>query len=110
MPLKAGDKVEGYPYLWLRQRDAGETEGRKARPVCVAVASADAVGQSHLALLPISSQRPAATQSAIKIPQLERKRLGLHGDRPAWVYLGEYNYDIAERSFHLTRQPGQRQA
>jgi hypothetical protein len=76
----------------------------------VAVAAADAVSQTHLALLPISSQRPAATQIAVEIPQLERKRLGLHVDRPAWVYAGEHNHDIAERSFYLTPRLGERQA
>ena len=37
--LVAG-QVFRYPFLWKRQRAAGETEGRKARPVCLAVTTA----------------------------------------------------------------------
>src|SRR5690349_9809646 len=45
-----------YPYLWRWQRERGETEGRKERPVCIVVAvqnPRDAL--THLALLAITS-------------------------------------------------------
>ena len=52
-----------YPYLWKREHDRGETEGRKDRPVCLAISLA-MKGDTYLYLLPISSQQPAAGQTA----------------------------------------------
>ncbi len=101
--LKAGDILDNYPYLWLRQKRAGETEGRKSRPVCIAIAVASGDGNTHLALLAISSQAPKANQVAIAVPELERRRIGLEDKRDAWVYLSEYNYDVLEESFYLKR-------
>ncbi len=105
MALKAGAVIDDYPYLWFRQARAGETEGRKPRPVCVAVAVANEEGSTHLALLAISSQPPTAKQVALAIPQAERHRIGLDADRPAWVSVDEYNYDVLEESYYLPRKP-----
>lgn len=33
----AAGKVFWYPFLWKREQLEGETEGRKKRPVCIAV-------------------------------------------------------------------------
>jgi hypothetical protein len=104
MPLKAGDIVEDYPYLWLRQRRTGETEGRKPRPVCVAVVVTSGSGKTHLALLAISSRPPTAAQLALPVSESERRRIGIDASKPAWVYVGEYNYDILEDSFYLPRK------
>lgn len=101
MVIKAGDVIEGYPYLWLRQSRAGETEGRKPRPVCVAIAVGAEDNKTHLALLPISSQPPTANQIAISIPARERERLGLDAGKEAWIYVSEYNYDILRESYYL---------
>lgn len=103
--LKAGDVIEGYPYLWLRQSRAGETEGRKPRPVCVAIAVVGENGKTHLALLPISSQPPTANQKAIPIPARESERLGLDADKQAWIYVNEYNYDVLGESYYLPAKP-----
>ncbi len=108
MSIQQGDIVEGYPYLWLRQFQAGETEGRKPRPVCVAVVAKGKSCNTHLALLPISSQKPAAGQAAVLLLPAERRRIGLDGDRPAWVYANEYNYDILEASYYFPQSPGTR--
>lgn len=105
MFLKAGDVIEGYPYLWLRQSRAGETEGRKPRPVCVAIAVKGDDNKTHLALLPISSQPPTTNQKAIPIPSRERARLGLDVDKEAWIYVSEYNYDVLGESYYLPAKP-----
>jgi hypothetical protein len=105
MALKAGDIVEGYPYLWLRQSRAGETEGRKPRPVCVAIAVVGEDNKTHLALLPISSQPPMTNQIAIPIPARERQRIGLDVDKEAWIYVSEYNYDVLGESYYLPAKP-----
>jgi hypothetical protein len=91
-----------YPYLWLQQSRRGEESGRKDRPVCLVMAVHDPKADlHHLAFLAISSQEPRPDQEAIEIPDIERKRAGLTGYPQAWVYVSEWNYDIAERSFYL---------
>lgn len=90
-----------YSYLWLDQQQQGETEGRKARPVCLALSvRSDPAGEHHLLLLAISSQTPRPRQSAIEVPEIERRRGGLSRYPRAWIVTSEYNYDIAERSFY----------
>ena len=98
--LKPGE-ILNYPYLWRWQRERGETAGRKERPVCVVVAVKATGGRTHLALLAISSRPPQSDQIAIEVPQIERRRAGLSDSTTAWVTVSEYNYDIAEQSFHL---------
>jgi hypothetical protein len=105
MALKAGDIIEGYPYLWLRQSRAGETEGRKPRPVCVAIAVVGEDNKTHLALLPISSQPPMTNQIAIPVTARERQRIGLDVDKEAWIYVSEYNYDVLGESYYLPARP-----
>ena len=90
-----------YPYLWLEQDLRGETEGRKTRPVCLALSVPSQTGEHHLLLLAISSQPPRADQSAIEVPEIERRRGGLTRYPRAWIVTSEYNYDIAERSFYF---------
>jgi hypothetical protein len=90
-----------YPYLWASQRDGGESEGRKDRPVCLLLAIHDpAQDVHHLVLLAISSQPPTSDQIALEIPDTERRRGGLTRYPRAWLVISEYNYDIAERSFY----------
>lgn len=91
-----------YPYLWKRQRGKGETEGRKDRPVCIVVAVRGKQDNlTSLALLAISSQPPISEQAALEVPEIECRRAGLSEFRRAWVSIGEYNFDVAERSFYL---------
>ena len=106
MALKSGDIVTNYSYFWLRQKRAGETEGRKPRPVCVAIAVKTANGETHLALLPISSQPPQRGQHAITLSKSEMQRVGLADGKDAWIFVSEYNYDIAEHSFYLKPKAG----
>ena len=90
-----------YPYLWASQRDEGETEGRKARPVCMVLRIRDPGSDTHhLVLLAISSQPPRDDQAALEIPDTERRRAGLGRYPKAWIVVSEFNYDIAERSFY----------
>jgi hypothetical protein len=93
--------VISYPYLWRWQSESGETEGRKARPVCVVVAVRSEQSNTHLMLLAISSQRPNVAADALEVPEIECRRGGLSNWKRAWITVSEYNYDIAERSFYL---------
>jgi hypothetical protein len=109
--MTASDPAQGsvivYPYLWARQRDAGETEGRKTRPACVVLRLRDRQqALHHLVILAISSKPPAENQRAIEIPDTERQRAGLSRYPRAWVIVSEYNYDVVERSWYYeARKP-----
>jgi hypothetical protein len=94
-----------YPYLWVRQAEAGETEGRKARPVAVGVRIARPNGEDALILFAITSQVPDATRLAVEIPETERRRAGLDVGTRLWIILDEYNQDIIGQSFYLEPEP-----
>jgi hypothetical protein len=103
--FKSGSIVS-YPYLWRWQQEKGAEHGEKSRPVCLALVLPDArQNLTHLMLLPISSTSPFAGQDAIEIPSLELRRAGLSAFKRGWITVSEYNYDVAERSFHF--EPGQ---
>jgi hypothetical protein len=104
--LPPAGSVIRYPYLWRSQRDEGETEGRKNRPVCLAVHGPHPSGAgTALILLAISTKPMRGDQAAIPIPEIECRRAGLDPALEGWVYVDEYNLDVAERSFHYA--PGE---
>lgn len=81
--------------------NAGKPRAGKERPVCVLIATRGADGLTHLALLAISSPPPGSGQTAIEVPEIERRRAGLDAGKRAWITTSEYNYDVAERSWYL---------
>ena len=95
---KAGE-VFRYPFLWKRQDLQGETEGRKSRPVCIAVTIANANGETVVFILPIATQPPIASRHAVEVPDIEARRVGLDLHVRKWVMLDEINTDIIERSW-----------
>lgn len=95
----AAGEVFRYPFLWKRQQDQGETEGRKPRPVCMAVTTTTAKGQTLLFIVPITTQPPFAGRIATEVPVMEARRAGLDTGKPCWVMLDEFNTDILERSY-----------
>lgn len=90
-----------YPYLWARESDRGETEGRKQRPVAVAFRLVRDKGGDGLILLAITSQKPAQGRACVEIPASERLRAGLDRDKRLWIILDESNEDVIGKSFHL---------
>ena len=95
----SGD-VWRYDYLWRWQHEAGETEGRKSRPVAFAAVVANKAGKTDLFILPITSVPPQG-RLALEVPQIERRRAGLDDDKPLWIMLDEYNHDVLEGSFYF---------
>lgn len=95
---KAGE-VFRYPFLWKRQALQGETEGRKSRPVCIAVTIANANGETVVFILPITTHPPLAGRHAVEVPDIEARRAGLDLHVRKWVMLDEINTDIIERSW-----------
>jgi hypothetical protein len=60
-----------FPYLWVREAERGETEGRKHRPAAVGVRISRPKGEDFLVLFPITSQPPSPDRFAVEIPEME---------------------------------------
>ena len=92
--------VFAYPFQWSDER---HVENPKSRTTCLAIRRKTAIFRGsaivHLFLLGISD-RPRPHQTAIEIPPMEKRRAGLHEDRPAFVVISEYNYDALPHSWH----------
>lgn len=93
-----------YPYLWARQASAGETEGRKERPVAVGVRIPRPDGDLVL-FFPITTKQPEKARFAAEIPAIEKRRAGLDADRRLWIILDEFNTDLVGKSFYLEPEP-----
>lgn len=93
--------IFSYPYLWHWQDQRGETEGRKPRPSCLALAVQNSQGETVLFIVPITSTEPDPQRAAILVPVLEARRANLDMDIPLWVIVDEVNTDIWERSYYL---------
>lgn len=93
-----------YPYLWARQASAGETEGRKERPVAVGVRIPRQNGDLVL-FFPITTKEPEKARFAAEIPAIEKRRAGLDADRRLWIILDEFNTDLVGKSFYLEPEP-----
>jgi hypothetical protein len=102
--LRTGAVIR-FPFLWAREAERGETEGRKFRPVAVAVRIPKTAGEDVLVLFPITSQEPARDRFAAEIPETEKRRAGLDGAIRLWSVLDKYNQDVIGRSFYLEPEP-----
>jgi hypothetical protein len=91
--------VVSYNYLWAREYDRQEESGRKARPVCVQIIIAAGKSGTIVALFPITSQPPQAARTALEIPEMEARRIGL--TIPSWLVIDEWNLDDLARSPHI---------
>ena len=94
-----------FPYLWVREAERGETEGRKPRPVAVGVRIARRNDDDVLVLFPITSQPPSPDRIAAEIPEMEKRRAGLDATLRLWIILDEYNQDTINQSFYLDGEP-----
>ncbi len=90
-----------YPFLWRREADRGETEGRKARPVAVTLLVRNAADEMEVLMVPVTSQPPGNDRFAVEVPDIEKRRAGLDGDLSLWIMADEANTDLPGRSFYL---------
>lgn len=97
---KAGNVLR-YPYLWARQAEHGETEGRKTRPCAVILSLKAGSGQTELRLCAVTTQPPHSGTHAVEVPEIEKRRAGLDSDVPLWVIVDEHNLDVFEQSFYI---------
>jgi hypothetical protein len=93
-----------YPYLWRREAEKGETEGRKDRPVTVALRIGRFDGLETIILIPITTKMPEPGRLASEIPVAEKRRAGLDPDLRLWIMLDEANIDVIGKSYYLRDQ------
>jgi hypothetical protein len=91
--------VISYNYLWAREHDRDEESGRKARSACVQVILARRETGTVVALFPITSQPPRTGRTALEIPEIEARRIGL--TIPSWIIVDEWNLDDLAKSPHI---------
>ena len=96
MSQRAPGSVLLYPYWWRSDARRG-VENPKDRTTTLVIsqkaATRDGATLVHLFLLGITDS-PRASQSAIEIPPIEKRRAGLDPARAAFVVVSEYNYDV----------------
>lgn len=82
--------VISYAYLWRREHDAGQEEGRKNHP-CVIVLSVEKHDTgTKVTVAPITHSPPSGQRPCLEIPLRVKQRLGLD-DQHSWVILDEMN-------------------
>jgi hypothetical protein len=99
--MRPEGSVFHYPYLWVDLAERG-IEQPKDRVTTLALSARnlraeDGVETFHLLLLGITDS-PREDQTVVEIPSMERRRGGLDPQRPAFVVVSEYNYDVVPGS------------
>ena len=83
--------VVRYDYLWAREAERGQDQG-KDRPTCLVAASDSAARPRYVVLLPITHTPPLGDTIGVEIPAKVRQAIGLD-DEPSWVIVSEHNID-----------------
>jgi hypothetical protein len=91
--------VISHNYFWARESDRHEESGRKVRPACVQIIVAGGKSGTVIALFPITSQPPQAGRTALEIPEMATRRIGM--TIPSWIILDEWNLDDPAKSPHI---------
>jgi hypothetical protein len=106
IPTPEPGLVVNYAYLWHREHEAGQEEGRKDRPsVIVLCVERPEVGTTVVTVLPITHVRPDQKGEGVEIPLAVKRHLGLD-DEPSWILVSEGNefvwpgYDLRRRRKH----------
>ena len=96
--------VISYAYLWHREHEAGQEEGRKDRPsVIVLVTERQANVGVVVTVLPITHSPPVDPASAVEIPLPVKRHLGLDSAR-SWIVVAEGN-EFLWPGYDLRRRP-----
>lgn len=88
-----------YNFLWAHEHDTGAEHGRKARPACVVVPVTRQ--GDDVVLFPLTTREPEPGRLAVRVPEIERRRLRLRGIGPSWLLLDEGNRDVLPGSYHV---------
>jgi mRNA-degrading endonuclease toxin of MazEF toxin-antitoxin module len=91
IPTPEAGLVISYAYLWHREHEVGQVEGRKDRPSVIVLAVERVTdGATVVTVVPITHSTPAEAQNAVEIPASLKRHLGLDGQR-SWVVVAEGN-------------------
>lgn len=90
LPTPQPGMLISYSYLWQDQKLSGETDGRKARPCAIVVASIDDDGDTIVYVVPITHRKPTDGPDALELPRAVKSRLKLD-DEPSWIVTSELN-------------------
>ena len=82
--------VIGYAYLWKAESRAGKVEAEKHRPCAIVLAWKGDNQQIKVTVAPITHRAPLDANSAVEIPAITKRRLGLDAER-SWVVITEVN-------------------
>ena len=89
IPAPEPGLVISYAYLWDREAQDGQEEGRKDRPCVIALAvQRRQDGETWVVVLPVTHTPPQDEASAVEIPQAVKRQLGLD-DARSWVVVSE---------------------
>ncbi len=104
IPTPEPGLVISYAYLWHREHETGQEEGRKNRPCVIVLTVERADGSTVVTVLPITHSAPVEAASAVEIPASIKKHLRLDGDR-SWVVVSEGN-EFDWPGYDLRKIPG----
>ena len=90
IPTPEAGLVISYAYLWHREHQAGQEEGRKDRPSVIVLAVEREDGATVVTVLPITHAAPSNSKTAVEIPLPVKRHLGLDDER-SWVMVTEGN-------------------
>jgi len=91
IPTPEAGLVISYGYLWHREHQAGQEEGRKDRPsVIVLAVEREDDGATVVTVLPITHAAPIHPKMAVEIPSPVKRHLGLDDER-SWIVVTEGN-------------------
>ncbi len=79
-----------FAYLWAREAAAGQEEGLKDRPVVVVLATQETGDRLRVLVAPVTHSPPDDTATAIEMPAIVKRDLGLDRDR-SWIMTNEIN-------------------
>lgn len=83
--------VIAYSYLWHREHQTGQEEGRKDRPAVIVLAvERPADGVTLVTVLPITHSAPTSAATAVEIPAAVKRHLGFD-DARSWIVVAEGN-------------------
>jgi hypothetical protein len=90
IPSPKPAQVIRYSYLWADEHATGRVEARKDRPDAIVMTLMDSPDQLRVVVVPITHSPPAANDTALEIPPMIKRHLGLDDD-PSWVVVDEMN-------------------
>lgn len=89
--------IISYPYLWQREKAAGQTVATKNRETVVGMRFVHE-GRDVIYLFPITSTRPREGQLAYELPETEVRRIARGDVARLWIVYDELNADTVHGS------------